>query len=83
VRDDTDRSVANALTALLPLLASLEKETGAAHERTGREAGDHMRFDCRNVEAGLRGTAIACPRLDAELFGTYLDFHVRAHSGGA
>jgi hypothetical protein len=34
-------------------------------------------FDCRNTLAGLAGTPIACPALDADLVGRYLAGFVR------
>jgi amino acid adenylation domain-containing protein/thioester reductase-like protein len=75
VRADADRETANALEPLLPLLAAFaeEAETGRAVDNpTGQ-----MHFDCRNVAAVLDGTSLSCPRLDADLVHTYLDYFVK------
>lgn len=75
VRADADRETANAVEPLLPLLAGFAEEAEVG--RTIDDPANQMHFDCRNVEAGLAGTSLSCPRLDADLVRTYLDYFVK------
>jgi thioester reductase-like protein len=55
--------------ALLPAPSALQRQAPAGH--------GGPTFDCRNTLAGLAGTPIACPRLDADLVGRRLAGFVR------
>jgi amino acid adenylation domain-containing protein/thioester reductase-like protein len=61
----------NALTPLLPLFS----ERAAVSESA---VGGSMNFDSINVEAGLAGTSIRCPRIDDRLLDTYVSHYVRS-----
>jgi amino acid adenylation domain-containing protein/thioester reductase-like protein len=62
----------HALYPLLPFMAE-----GAAWTNGGPQ------FDCQNLEAGLAGTSIVCPPLDAELLRVYFSYFVRSGFLGA
>jgi thioester reductase-like protein len=57
----------NALYGLSPLIAEL-----------GGTGVQLPRFDCRNTLAGLAGTSIQCPPMDAELLATYFSFMLQS-----
>ncbi|MES1242898.1 MAG: thioester reductase domain-containing protein [Acidobacteriota bacterium] len=63
----------NALAPFAPLLDA------AAHTAadTAAEQPRELRFDDRNTRAGLEGSGIACPPLDAALLTLWLDAFVR------
>jgi amino acid adenylation domain-containing protein/thioester reductase-like protein len=70
-RPSAGRSADGAPPEWLPLIL------GARAKRRG-----DPRFDCRNTLEGLRGSGIACPRLDPGLIRAFLDSHfVREPSG--
>ncbi|MET9633460.1 thioester reductase domain-containing protein [Lentzea sp. NPDC006480] len=58
--------------AMTPLLDSFEELTGGDGRAT------YPPMDVSGTEEALAGTGIACPPVDRELFGKYVDFFVRA-----
>ena len=76
VRADLDRPSGNALAPLLPMLSSLAADLSQTPPPLDGPVKE-MRFDCRNVEAGLAGISLRCPPLDADLLRTYFGYYER------
>lgn len=66
----------NALAPFAPLLDAAAE--GAAEDASTAEQQRELRFDDRNTRAGLEGSGIACPPLDAGLLTLWLDAFVRS-----
>lgn len=64
--DDVKTSTENALLPLLPLFTDEPPFQRVPF------------FDCRQTVAGLKGSGIACPDMDAKLIGKYLDYFRRS-----
>jgi thioester reductase-like protein len=62
--------------ALYPLVAFLPEEQAASPEVPSQSR--MLRYDCRNTLAGLAGTSITCPPIDAALLSTYFAYLVRS-----
>jgi thioester reductase-like protein len=62
------RAPENALFPFVPLFATLKAD--AAANQPAAYAKD-LQFDCRNTLAGLAGSGIACPPVDARLLQRY------------
>ena len=57
-------SSANALYPLISTFTESNQQTSTAVQQ----------YDCHNTITGLSGSAIACPAIDAELFGIYISY---------
>ena len=60
-------SSANALYPLISTFAESNKQTSLPEQK----------YDCHNTITGLRESAIACPPIDSELFGTYISYLIK------
>jgi thioester reductase-like protein len=71
-KDLIQRSVIqeNALSPLLPLFLGPNAQ---------EEEVEPERFSCRNTFAGIEGSSIECPPVDAALLHTYFSYFIRSH----
>jgi thioester reductase-like protein len=63
----------NALTSMIPLLSS-RSEVYSNY----LEVMTLAKIDCQNTIAGLAGTTISCPPLDAQLLDTYFSYFIQS-----